>query len=102
MKKIYNLGNGDLVHALGRIMESAVPMLDKAIKNAKFHGVDLHPGVRNLGHGNCAFESIIDSINTRSCFPETYDGTPDYWRRVWMTEVEQTAFTNWHGSKKLN
>ena len=83
-------------------MISAVPMLDKAIKNAKFHGVGLHPGVRNLGHGNFAFESIIDSINTRSCFPETYDGTPDYWRRVWMTEVEQIAFTNWHGSKKYN
>jgi hypothetical protein len=72
-------------------------MLDRAIENAKLHGIDLHPGVSNLANGNCAFETVIDSINTRSCFPETYDGTPDYWRRIWMTEVEQVAYRNWNG-----
>ena len=25
-------------------------------------------------------------------FTDEYDGTPDYWRNIWMTEVESVAY----------
>ena len=71
-------------------------MIDRAIVNGKMHGIDLHPGVENLGNGNCAFECVLDSINTRECFQESYDGTPDYWRMIWMSEVEIFAYEGWN------
>ena len=55
-------------------------MIERAIENAKAHGINIHAGVQNLGNGNCVFESIIDSINMRSIYQETIEGTPDYWR----------------------
>ena len=77
--------------------QSVTPMLEKAIENAAFHEINLHPGVRNLANGNCAFETILDSISTRPCFPEIFDGSPDYWRRMWMTEVQKVAYERWNG-----
>ena len=45
-------------------------MIEKAIKNAKNHDIDLvHPS-RNSANGNCIFESVINNINSRSCFSE--------------------------------
>ena len=73
-------------------------MKDRAMLNARFHGVSMHPGVENLGNGNCAFETVLDSINTRECFPDKFEGPPDYWRRLWMTEVEKVAFNDWRGN----
>ena len=70
-------------------------IITRAISNAKEHGISIHAGVKNLANGNCAFESIIDSINTRVSFTEEYDGTPDYWRNIWMTEVESVAYEEW-------
>ena len=57
---------------------SSSPMIKKAIENAEFHDIHLYRGVSNMANGNCAFESIIDSISTRPCFGESLDGTPDY------------------------
>jgi hypothetical protein len=54
--------------ALKNLEESISPMVTKAIENAAFHGIDLHHGVKNLANGDCLFESILDSINTRDCF----------------------------------
>ena len=88
-----------MAHSLGNIAESLAPMLEKAIQNAKFHGINLHPGVRNLANGDCAFETVIDSISTRPCFDEVYQGTPEYWRRVWVSEVEQVGYKDWNGGK---
>ena len=76
-------------------------MVKKAIKNAEAHGINLYHGVGNLANGDCAFESIIDSISTRPCFGETYDGTPAYWRKVWMSEIEKIAFEEWNGGLSL-
>ena len=45
-------------------------IITRAISNAKEHGISIHAGVKNLANGNCAFESIIDSINTRVSFLE--------------------------------
>ena len=70
--------------------------ISRSVENAKCHGINLHPGVENLANGNCAFESILDSINTRTCFGERFDGTPDYWRKIWMTEVSHVAYEKWN------
>ena len=72
------------------------PILERAISLAKAHDINVHPGVENLANGNCAFETIIDSINTNSVFKESFDGTPDFWRNIWMTEVEGVAYENWN------
>jgi hypothetical protein len=72
-------------------------MVNMAISCAKSHGINVHRGVVNMGNGNCAFETMIDSINTRTCFEETFDGSPGYWRKVWMTEVEKIAFDSFNG-----
>ena len=72
-------------------------MISRAIANASSHGINLHGGVKNLANGNCAFESIIDSINTRPEFQEVLDGNPDFWRKKWMTHVEAIGFDNWNG-----
>jgi hypothetical protein len=63
-------------------------MVDIAIENAAKHGISLHQGVPNLANGNCMFESIVDNISTRACFVEVLNGTPDYYRKVWLDEAE--------------
>ena len=68
----------------------------KGIENGRYHGIDLKAGVANLGNGNCAFETVIDTINTSDLFEESFDGTPDFWRKVWMIEVENVAYDSWN------
>ena len=79
--------------------DQTMNMIDRAVDNGKIHGINLHPGVENLGNGNCAFECVLDSINTRECFLEKFKGTPEYWRKVWMTEIEKIAFEEWKGTR---
>lgn len=76
--------------------ESRVDMIDTAVRSARVHGINIHAGVENLANGNCIFESIIDSINTRASFEEHLDETPDYYRQIWMTEVENVAYEDWN------
>ena len=71
-------------------------ILDRAILNAKIHGISIHGGVRNRADGNCAFESVIDSINTRKSFNESLDGTPEEYRYNWMSKVEKVAYEKWN------
>ena len=71
-------------------------MINTAVRSARLHGINIHAGVENLANGNCIFESIIDSINTRVCFEEHLDETPDYYRQIWMTEVENVAYEDWN------
>ena len=71
-------------------------MIERAVINANAHGINVHVGVRNLGNGNCAFESMIDSLNTRDCFKDVYEGTPDYWRKIWCSMIENIAFKEWN------
>ena len=72
-------------------------MIEKAIANAKAHDINVTAGDRTPGDGNCIFESILNNINTRDNFSETYNGTADHWRNIWMTEVQNKAYSNWHG-----
>ena len=71
-------------------------MITKAIENAKFHGIHLRQGIKNLAKGDCIFESVIDSVNTRVCFEESFDGTPAELRKIWMSITENVAFEGWN------
>ena len=71
-------------------------IIKRAVENARAHGINVHAGVQNLGNGNCLFESVIDSINTRSIFQEIIEETPDNCRRIWMEEVEDIAYDEWN------
>ena len=77
---------------LKNLDDSISPMVTKAIKNAEFHGIHLRRGIKNLANGDCIFESVIDSVNTRDCFEESLDGTPAELRNIWMSIIEKVAF----------
>ena len=85
-----------IAQALKNLDESISPMVTKAIANAEFHGIHLHQGVKNLANGDCIFESVIDSVNTRDCFEESFDGTPAELRNIWMSIIEKVAFEGWN------
>ena len=78
--------------SLLNLEESIAPIINKAIQNAQFHGIHLRQGVRNLANGDCAFETVLDCINTQTCFGETFHGTPAYCRNIWMSEIETISF----------
>ena len=71
-------------------------MIEKAIANARAHNINVHTVSKTAGDGNCIFESVLNNINLRESFLESYDGTADHWRNVWMTEVEGRAYANWN------
>ena len=52
------------------LSKSSQTMVERAIMNAKFHGINLHHGVPNLSNGDCAIEAIADNISTRAEFSE--------------------------------
>ena len=74
------------------LSESVKPMVDRAISNARFHGINLHHGVPNLANGDCAIEAIADNISTRPCFGEVFNGGSEYNRKNWMEEAEDLVF----------
>ena len=71
-------------------------MIETAIQNAKFHGINLFPGTKNPAQGDCVFESVIDNINLRHCFSEKLSEDPSYWRCVWLNEIERLGFDYWN------
>ena len=71
-------------------------MIEIAIQNAKYHGIDLILGTRNPAQGDCIFESVIDNINLRNCFKEKLSEDPSYWRHVWLNEIETIGFDYWN------
>ena len=62
-------------------------IFQRAIENAKKHKIKLTPGIENNGFGNCSYESAILNINNRDCFREKLCMSPDYYRRVWNTDI---------------
>ena len=71
-------------------------MISKAIENATKLGIGLYHPFHNSANGNCAFEGVIDNINGRPCFGEKYTESPDYYRTIWMAEVERIGFEDWN------
>ena len=59
----------------------------RAILSAKKHGINLKPGRENQGYGNCSYEATIFNINDRTCFAEKLPMSPDYYRRIWNTDM---------------
>ena len=43
----------------------------------------------NKANGNCLYEAIIDNVNSRSCFKEDLNETPEYYRMLWNMEGEE-------------
>ena len=62
-------------------------IFERAIENAKKHRINLMPGTENSGYGNCSYESVILNINDRECFKEKLNMSPNYYRRVWNTDI---------------
>ena len=56
--------------------------------SAQYHNISICQGRPNLADGNCAFESIIFNINDRLCFSESLPFSPDYYRRMWITDFK--------------
>ena len=64
-------------------------IVKRAIASAQKHRIKLKPGRANHGDGNCSFEATIFNINDRSCFQEKLPMTPDFYGRIWITDMIQ-------------
>ena len=69
-------------------------MVRRGIASAARHGVRLTPGRANPATGNCAFEAPIFNVNDRSSFMEKFPLSVGYYRRIWITDVENRLFTS--------
>ena len=63
-------------------------MMDIAIEDVRKHGINLQPGLLNDADGNCAFDSVINNINGRSCFNEKLNLSSSIYQQIWVTELE--------------
>ena len=63
-------------------------MIRRAIASAGRHGIDITAGSPVPASGNCAFESVLFNVNDRSCFERKLLCSPDYYRRIWMTDMK--------------
>ena len=59
----------------------------RAIASAQKHRIRLEPGRQNHADGNCSYESVIFNINDRDCFKEKLPMNPDFYRRIWNTDM---------------
>ena len=84
------LVSADLVRQI--VHNSLVDMRKKVILNASYHGIDLNPGVENRADGDCLFETVTDSINTRECFTQKIDEDTSQLRVKWLSEAEELSF----------
>ena len=72
-------------------------MISRAIRSATYHGINLIAGTPNPGTGDCAFESVINNINDRTCFSEKLPLSSNYYRRMWVTDMaNRTVDTDWN------
>ena len=73
-------------------------MISRAISSAKKHEIDVHQGRPISRDGNCAIESVIANINERQCFSDSFNFTPDYYRRIWVTDFKNRTINdkNWN------
>ena len=62
-------------------------IVQRAIASAHKHRIKLDPGRRNHADGNCSYESVIFNINDRDCFKERLTMSPDFYRRIWNTDM---------------
>ena len=72
----------------GLLNEEQTLMYRRAMSSGKKHGISLLPGTRTLSDGNCAFQAVISNVNERICFQEKFPMSPDYYRRIWVTDMK--------------
>ena len=63
-------------------------MIDRGQASAMKHGISLDSGSFTPADGNCAFSAALANINERSCFKEKFQLTPQYYRRIWITDMK--------------
>ena len=69
-------------------------MISRAIASAKKHEIDVRQGRPISADGNCAIESVIANINERQCFSDSFNFTPDYYRRIWVTDFKNRTMND--------
>ena len=69
------------------VIQTQNDIFARAIASANKHNIEIRPGRKNLAAGNCSYESVIYNINDRPCFTEKLHMTPDYYRRIWTTDM---------------
>ena len=69
-------------------------MLSRAVASSRRHGINLVPERLNPASGNCSFEAVLFNNNDRSCFDDKYTFSVDYYRRIWMTDMEARVLDN--------
>ena len=83
----------NFANAVKHGLSKSVPsMVNVAIANAQFHGIQLHLRALNSASGDCTFEAVADNISTRNCFTEVYNEGPEINRWNWMNEAESLVF----------
>lgn len=68
-------------------MQTENRIFQRAIASAQKHNIKLEPGRQNHADGNCSYESVIFNINDRNCFKEKLPMSPDFYRRIWNTDM---------------
>ena len=72
-------------------------MISKAIASGRKHGINMKHGSSNPGTGDCAFESVIQNNNDRSCFRDKFLMPIDYYRKIFVTDMfNRTVDTTWN------
>ena len=69
-------------------------MIRRAIASAKKHEINVEQGNPISADGNCAIESVITNINERQCFGDSFNFTPDYYRRIWVTDFKNRTLND--------
>ena len=62
-------------------------MFEGAVESAKKHNINVKPGTKNPGRGNCSYESVILNINERNCFRNKFNMSLGHYRVVWNTDM---------------
>ena len=64
----------DLIPQLSQLI------IKRAIADAYRHGITTKQGVLNPAKGDCAFEAVINNINSRNCYDEQLNDTANNYR----------------------
>ena len=62
-------------------------IFQRAIASAQKHSIELEPGRKNSGGGDCSYLSVIYNINERRCFNNKFIMSPEYYRRIWTIDL---------------
>ena len=73
LKPLPNLSTAQSVQSADKALDDLMSiernlMITRAITSARNHGITLTHGSSNPGTGDCAFESVIQNNNNRTCF----------------------------------